>query len=380
MSASKFLTFIMQKTLAHLVAIKGRGAASVMAHRFAMDAREAFDDGWCESLLAEDATVTNLATQVRFETARSALTHNQSPDMYFTQGLNPYRGCEHGCIYCYARPTHSYLGLSPGLDFETQIIAKSNLAEVLARELQAKRYVPSAVALGTVTDAYQPIERELRITRSVLEVFYKSHHPFSIITKGSGVERDIDLLAPMAARGLAMVVVTITTLDALLARQLEPRAAAPHRRLRTIRALADAGIPVGVSVGPQIPFLNDDMAQVLEEAAAAGATSAFFTVLRLPWELNPLFQEWLALHYPQRAERIIARVRDLHQISVADRLTGKSYDSKFATRMKGEGIWADLLAQRFRKACHQLGLNKLRHELDIRQFDPSKLSSQQGLF
>jgi DNA repair photolyase len=370
----------MQTTFVPLAAIKGRGAASVIAHRFAVDAREAFDDGWQASLLHDDSASSPMTTQVRFELAKSALSHNQSPDMYFTQGLNPYRGCEHGCIYCYARPTHSYLGLSPGLDFETQIIAKSNLAEVLARELQAKRYIPSAVAIGTVTDAYQPLERELRITRNALEVFSKCHHPISIITKGSGVERDIDLLAPMAAKGLATVVVTITTLDAMLARQLEPRAAAPHRRLRTIRTLVQAGIPVGVSVGPQIPFLNDDMEQVLEAAASAGATRAFFTVLRLPWELNPLFQEWLGLHYPLRAERVMARVRDMHQVSTADRQAGKSYNSNFATRMKGEGIWADLLGQRFRKTCERLGLNKLRHELDISQFDPSKLSPQRGLF
>jgi DNA repair photolyase len=261
--------------LVPLIAIRGRGAASAMAHRYTVDKREAFDDGWHESLANEAGADSQLATQVRFELAKSALTHNQSPDMYFTQGLNPYRGCEHGCIYCYARPTHSYLGLSPGLDFETKIIAKSNLADVLARELQAKRYVSSAVAIGTVTDAYQPVERELCITRRVLEVFSKCHHPLSIITKGSGVERDIDLLAPMAEQCLATVVVTITTLDVLLARHLEPRAAAPHRRLRTIRTLVDAGIPVGVSVGPQIPFLNDDMEQVLEAAAVAGATSAF---------------------------------------------------------------------------------------------------------
>jgi DNA repair photolyase len=254
------------------------------------------------------------------------------------------------------------------------------LATVLSRELQAKRYVPSAVAIGTVTDAYQTVERELRITRSVLEVFSKCHHPISIITKGSGVERDIDLLAPMAARRLAIVEVTITTLDALLARQLEPRAAAPHRRLRTIRTLADAGIPVGVSVGPQIPFLNDDMEQVLEAAAAAGATSAFFTVLRLPWELNPLFQEWLALHYPERAARVMARVRDMHQVSAVDRQSGKSYNSNFATRMKGEGIWADLLAQRFRKTCARLGLNKLHNTrdttLDVSLFNPKLLDEQ----
>jgi DNA repair photolyase len=309
----------MQQTLVPVTAIKGRGAASAIAHRFCADAREAFDDGWRESAMYQDGDASPITTKIRFETAKSALSHNQSPDIYFTQGLNPYRGCEHGCIYCYARPTHSYLGLSPGLDFETQIIAKSNLADVLKHELQARRYVPSAVAIGTVTDAYQPVERELRITRSVLDVFSKSRHPISIITKGSGVERDIDLLAPMAAKGLATVVVTITTLDALLARQLEPRAAAPYRRLRMIRTLADAGVPVGVSVGPQIPFLNDDMEQVLEAAAAVGVTSAFFTVLRLPWELNPLFQEWLVLHYPDRASRVMARVRDMHQISEADR-------------------------------------------------------------
>jgi DNA repair photolyase len=370
----------MQHTLIPVTAIKGRGAASAIAHRYSTDAREAFDDGWLASSASEENPPSPIATQVRFEMARSALSHNQSPDMYFTQGLNPYRGCEHGCVYCYARPSHSYLNLSPGLDFETQIIAKSNLAEVLKLELLAKRYQPSAVAVGTVTDAYQPVERKLRITRSVLEVFSQSHHPVSIITKGSGVERDIDLLAPMAARGLAMVEVTITTLDALLARQLEPRAAAPHRRLRTIRALADAGIPVGVSVGPQIPFLNNDMEQVLEAAAAAGATSAFFTVLRLPWELNPLFQEWLALHYPERAARVMARVRDMHQVSAADRLSGKSYNSNFATRMKGEGIWAELLAQRFRKACVRLGLNKLHNSrdktLDVSQFNPGLLDVQ----
>ncbi|MDO8769726.1 MAG: PA0069 family radical SAM protein [Burkholderiaceae bacterium] len=371
----------MNHRLFPVAAIKGRGAATALAHRFTLDAREAFDDGWGGASAEHEAGAhAPIATQVRFEVARSALTHNQSPDMYFTQGLNPYRGCEHGCVYCYARPTHSYLNLSPGLDFETQIIAKRNLAAVLERELQVKSYRPSPVAIGTVTDAYQPCERELRITRSVLEVFSQCQHPLSIITKGSGVERDVDLLAPMAARGLATVVVTITTLDAHLARQLEPRAAAPHRRLRTIRTLVEAGIPVGVSVGPQIPFLNDDMEQVLEAAAAAGATSAFFTVLRLPWELNPLFQEWLDLHYPQRAARVMARVRDMHQVSDADRLAGKSYNSNFATRMKGGGVWADLLAQRFRQTCQRLGLNKLRQDLDVRWFDPSQLGSQRGLF
>lgn len=374
----------MQHPLIPITAIKGRGAASAWAHRFTKDERLAFDDGWDIATHEVEEKLPQV-TQIRFEEAKSALSHNQSPDMYFTQGLNPYRGCEHGCVYCYARPTHSYLNLSPGLDFETQIIAKRNLAQVLARELQAKSYVCSPVAIGTVTDAYQPIERELRITRSALEVFAACHHPFTITTKGSGVERDIDLLAPMAARGLASVVVTVTTLDGPLARLLEPRAAAPHRRLRTIRTLVDAGIRVGVSVGPQIPFINDDMERALEAAAEAGASSAFFTVLRLPWELNPLFQEWLALHYPQRAARVMARVREMHQISAAEAQGGKSYNSHFVTRMKGKGVWADLLAQRFRQACQRLGLNKLdvnerRVELDISQFNPSLLSSQCSLF
>ena len=228
-------------------AIKGRGMATSIAHRFSQDERDAFDDGWgtLQDGAAESASRLPLQTQVTWEDVKSAISHNDSPDIYFDYGLNPYRGCEHGCVYCYARPSHSYLGLSPGLDFETKIIAKRNLAEVLARELQARTYTPKLIALGTVTDGYQPVERALRITRSALELLACCHHPVAIVTKGSGVERDLDLLAPMAARKLAAVYVTITTLDGALARTLEPRAAAPHRRLRTIRALADAGVPVG---------------------------------------------------------------------------------------------------------------------------------------
>jgi DNA repair photolyase len=371
-------------------AIKGRGMATSIAHRFSRDERGAFDDGWGtlgnvenqtgEFQGADSQSKPPLQTQVTFEDAKSAITRNDSPDVHFDYGLNPYRGCEHGCVYCYARPSHSFLGLSPGLDFETKIIVKRNLAEVLARELGAKNYVPKLIALGTVTDAYQPVERELKITRAALEVMAQCHQPVAIVTKGSGVERDLDLLAPMAARRLASVYVTITTLDAALARKLEPRAAAPHRRLRSIRELTAAGVPVGVSVAPQIPFINDDMEQVLQAAWEEGARTAFYTVLRLPWELNPLFQEWLGLHYPQRAARVMARVQELHHISDADRAHGKVYNADFATRMKGNGLWADLIRQRFEKTCQRLGFNRERLGHDTSQFDPGVLTGQSRLF
>lgn len=359
-------------TIIPIHAIKGRGMATQMAHRFSSDERDAFDDGW--GTLQDDAQTEHspLQTHVTFEDCKSAITHNDSPDIHFDHGLNPYRGCEHGCVYCYARPTHSYLNLSPGLDFETRLIAKRNLAEVMVRELSARSYVPKLIALGTVTDGYQPIERELHLTRAALEVLARCHHPVAIVTKGSGVERDLDLLASMAARNLAAVYVTITTLDGTLARKLEPRAAAPWRRLRTIRALAEAGVPVGVSVAPQIPFLNDDMEQVLQAAYEAGARSAFYTVLRLPWELNDLFQGWLALHYPDRAARVMARVRDMRG--------GMDYDANFATRMKGSGLWAELIKQRFEKSCARLGLNRERIEHDTSQFRPALLHGQSALF
>lgn len=277
-----------------------------------------------------------------------------------------------GCVYCYARPTHSYLNLSPGLDFETKIVAKRNIAELLRRELLAPRYQPDLLVVGTVTDAYQPVERELRLTRGVLEVLSTALHPVGMVTKGSGVERDLDLLAPMGRAGLAAVYVTVTTLDAKLARILEPRAAAPHRRLRTIRTLAEAGVPTGVSVSPQIPFLNDDMERVLEAAWEAGARRAFYQVLRLPWELSPMFRQWLDLHYPDRAERLMARVQDLRG--------GKDYDADFATRMKGQGIWADLIRQRFVKTCDRLGFNREREPLDTSRFRPAALRGQGDLF
>ncbi|MEJ7930851.1 PA0069 family radical SAM protein [Ramlibacter sp. AN1015] len=353
-----------------LSAIKGRGAASRLAHRFQSEDRRAFDDGW-ESL-AEASGQPPPATEVMWEEARSAITTNDSPDIFFDRSLNPYRGGEHGCIYCYARPTHSYLNLSPGLDFETRIVAKRNIAELLRNELARPRYQPATLAIGTATDCYQPVERELQLTRSVLQVLAQCEHPVTLVTKSSGVERDIDLLAPMAGKRLASVFVTLTTLDAGLTRKLEPRAAAPHRRLRTIRTLAEQGIPVGVSLAPQIPFLTEDMEQVLEAAWEAGARSAFYHVLRLPWEVAPLFREWLQLHYPQRAARVMARVQDMRG--------GKDYDSDFATRMKGQGVWADLIAQRFRRACERLGFNRERVALDASAFRPPARNGQQALF
>ncbi len=366
------------------VMLHGRGTGSGMAHRFAREVRVVADDGWDEPGAADmpgDGHGTAApATQVHFETARSALCANDSPDISFDQSVNPYRGCEHGCIYCYARPTHSYLNFSPGLDFETRIIAKHNIADVLRTELCQPRYVPRMLNIGSATDCYQPVERELKLTRGVIEVLGEAGHAFSLITKSSGVESDLDLLAPLAARRLAAVYVTITTLDPALARRMEPRAAAPHRRLRTIRTLAEAGIPVGVSVAPQIPFINEDMEQVLQAAREAGATSAFYTVLRLPWELDALFREWLQVHYPQRAARVMARVQDLHNLSDAQRAAGTAYTSDFAQRMKGSGLWADLLRQRFAKACRTLGLNRERHGLDLGQFRPGSLQGQASLF
>jgi DNA repair photolyase len=355
---------------------KGRGSVTRPAHRFERDARDAFDDGWGTDMVAAQSGAPVPETQVRVEEAKSAVSHNDSPDIYFDHGLNPYRGCEHGCVYCYARPTHSYLNLSPGLDFETQLIAKTNLASVLARELMGKSYRPKLIAVGAATDGYQPIEREWRITRQCIEVMALANQPVAIVTKGAGVERDIDLLAPMAAKNQAAVYVTITTLDARLARILEPRAAAPHRRLRAIRTLAEAGIPVGVSVAPQIPFITDDMEAVLEAAASAGARCAFYTVLRLPWELNGIFQAWLQTHYPDRAARVMARVREMHGISEGAAESGKVYDAAWASRMKGKGLWADLIRQRFDKTCQRLGLNRQRAEHDVSRFDPTALADR----
>ncbi len=357
-------------------AVKGRGTVWAIEHRFSQQSTEPCDDGW--GLLDQQAQEERLtpATQVIEERVKSILSSNESPDIPFDLSINPYRGCEHGCVYCFARPTHSYLGMSPGLDFETRIIAKVNAAQRLREAFAARAYVPALLNIGAATDAYQPVERTLGITRAVLEVLAECSHPFSIVTKSSGIERDLDLIAPMAARGLAAVYVSVTTLDPTLARLMEPRAASPARRLRTIEALARAGIPVGVSVSPVIPFINEpEIEHVLEAAANAGATSAFSVVLRLPWEVNPVFQNWLQQHFPQRAARVMARVREMRG--------GRDYDASFRTRMTGEGVWAQLLSQRFRKAAARHGLNRQRVELDLTQFRKPlalRADGQQDLF
>ena len=356
-----------------LHAIKGRGSASRLPHRFEKDVRQSWDDGWgtLEALNTPEEE-RRPETEVIFENARSAISKNDSPDIHFDHSVNPYRGCEHGCIYCFARPTHSYLNLSPGLDFETKIIAKRNIAEVLRADLCKRSYVPRLLNIGAATDCYQPVERELRLTRSVIETLRAARHPFALVTKSSGVERDLDLIAPMAAERMAAVYVTITSLDGELARKLEPRAAAPHRRLRTIERLVAEGVPVGVSVAPQIPFVTEDLEQVLEAAWQAGARTAFYTVVRLPWEVAPLFRQWLELHYPQRASRIMARIQDMRG--------GKDYDADFSTRMKGSGLWAELIRQRFDKACARLGFNQSRTEFDFSRFKTDAFAAQKSLF
>lgn len=286
--------------------------------------------------------------------------------MPFSVSLNPYRGCEHGCIYCFARPTHSYLGLSPGLDFENKIFAKINAPELLRRELAKTSYVPEPIALGVNTDAYQPCERDLRLTRRILEVLHACEHPVVLITKSSLIERDIDLLAEMASRRQATVAITLTTLDHAMARTLEPRAAAPARRLRTIRTLTDAGIPVRVSIAPVIPFVTEpDLERVMAAAAEAGAINAGYVVLCLPWEVSPLFRQWLQAHFPHRAQRVMNRVRDMRG--------GKDYDATFGKRMHGEGIWADMIRQRFEKAIARLGIGVCSERfrtLDTSRFRP----------
>jgi DNA repair photolyase len=341
--------------------LKGRGTAWTIAHRFEKDAREVVDDGW--GTLDQAAQMQHLApgTTVVEENAKRILSTNDSPDISFDVAINPYRGCEHGCIYCFARPTHSYLNLSPGLDFETRIIAKVNAAERLRETLARPGYKPLYINLGSATDAYQPVERKLRITRAVIEVLAECRHGFAIVTKSAGVERDLDLVGEMGRAGLAAVYMSLTTLDGELARIMEPRATAPHRRLRTIEALARAGVPVGVSASPMIPFINEpELERILAAARDAGATSAFCTVLRLPWEVNPLFQQWLEAHFPDRAARVMARVRDMRG--------GKDYDATFGTRMRGTGVWAKMLRDRFNLAVNRLGFSRERTTMDMTQF------------
>jgi DNA repair photolyase len=362
----------MQKPSDHVPsAAKGRGTVWAIEHRYTRQASESFDDGW--GTIHQEASEETLpvTTQIIEERVKTILSGNDSPDLSFDLSINPYRGCEHGCIYCFARPTHSYLNMSPGLDFETRIIAKVNAAERLREALAARAYEPTFINIGSATDAYQPIERKLGITRSIIEVLSECRHPFSLVTKSSGVERDLDLIAPMAADKLVAVYVSITSLDSKLARILEPRAASPQRRLQTVEALAKAGVPVGVSVSPVIPFINEpEIERILEAAASAGAKAAFKVVLRLPWEVNPLFQQWLQDHFPDRAERVMARVRDMRG--------GKDYDADFGKRMRGEGIWAELISQRFHKACARYGIHNEGHRLDLSKFRKPRLAPTDG--
>lgn len=345
---------------------KGRGSSTNPDPRYAAWARSAEDDGW-GNLTDESAPV---ATGLFVDTSRSIIVRNQSPDVPFSLSINPYRGCEHGCAYCFARPTHAYLGLSPGLDFETRIAYKPDAADLLRHELNSPAYVCEAIALGVNTDAYQPVERRLGITRSILELFAEFRQPVVIITKSALVLRDLDILAELATLGLAQVVVSVTTLDRELSRRMEPRAAAPDRRLEVIQALAAAGIPAGVLVAPVIPALNDhDLERIVARAHQCGASSAAYILLRLPLEVKDLFYGWLAAHYPDKAEHVASLMRQTHG--------GRDYDSRFGVRMRGTGEFAKLIEQRFELACRRVGLNKARAPLDTGKFKRPIAPSQQ---
>ena len=343
-----------------------RGARSFVQGRFESVAREAFDDGWTP----EEKDPRELKTSVTIERARSIISRNDSPDIGFSQSINPYRGCEHGCPYCYARPSHAYLELSPGLDFETKLFAKTNAPELLREELAKPGYKPSPIALGANTDCYQPIERKYRITRQLLEILSECDHPATIVTKSALVERDLDLLGPMARKNLVKVFVSIGTLDRGIARKIEPRAASPQRRVDVLRALSQAGVPCGVMVAALVPALNDKtMEQVLEAAAAAGAAEAAYVILRLPNELKTVFKEWLAEHYPQRAEHVMSIVRQMRG--------GRENDPNFGSRMSGTGNYAELMEKRFDIACRRFGLNKRETpDLDCERFRPPSPSGQ----
>ncbi len=346
---------------------RGRGATFNPANRFRNETRESVDDGWtAPAATPEDDEPPPFKTFVAIQPARTIIARNASPDIPFTQSINPYQGCEHGCVYCYARPSHAYLDLSPGLDFETRLFAKPNAAELLRKELAKPGYECDPIALGTNTDPYQPIEREWKVTRSILEVLAERRHPFTIVTKSALVERDIDLIAPMAAQGMARVYVSITSLDKSIARTLEPRAAAPHRRLQTVKTLAEAGIPVGVLVAPIIPQLTDkDLEAILEGAAAAGARYAGWIMLRLPLEVAPLFRAWLDAHYPLRAEHVMSVIRQIRG--------GRDYDAAFGSRMRGTGNFAQLIERRFELACGRFGLERRdRAKLDTSRFVPPR--------
>ena len=349
---------------------RGRGALSNATGRFEKQYAEPFDDGW-DSVSSGDEKPATIQTETIVERPKTIITYNTSPDISFDRTINPYKGCEHGCIYCYARPNHAYRGLSPGIDFESKIFVKPGAAALLEKELSKKTYKPGLIMLAGDTDIYQPLEKELRITRSILEVLARYDHPACLITKSALVTRDLDILAPMAAKGLVSVAVSFTTLDRRLARTMEPRCAAPHRRVETMRELSSAGVPVSVMTAPLIPALNEpEMETLLETAAEAGARRAGYVLLRLPLEIAGLFTEWLETHYPDRARRVMSLLRSCH--------AGEDYRSKWKIRQKGDGPYARLVHQRFQKAITRLGLNKVGVELRTDLFRPPTLKDASG--
>jgi len=349
---------------------RGRGAHSNASGRFERFARVDMDDGWTH----EDPVPEKLATQVFRDASRTAITRNQSPDVPFDRSVNPYKGCEHGCVYCFARPTHAYLGLSPGVDFESKLYFKPEAAKLLERELRHADYVCDTMALGTNTDPYQPIEKKYQVTREVLKVLAAFRHPVGIVTKSPLIVRDIDILGPMAERGLAKVAISVTTLDRKLARKMEPRAATPERRLDAIKLLSRAGIPTSVFMAPMIPALNDaEIEDLLARAKEAGANGAGYILLRMPLEIKDLFAEWLKAHYPDRAARVLSLMRQMRG--------GKDYDAQWGKRMSGTGPYAKLISRRFRLTAQRLGFSKVSHPLDTSQFKPPPtVGDQLGLF
>jgi DNA repair photolyase len=358
----------------HGAIAKGRGASSNPEGRFEKLVRDAVDDGWPAD--AGDEGDSRPKTVVTIEQAKSIISRHESPDVGFSQSVNPYRGCSNGCPYCYARPSHAYLGLSPGLDFETRLFAKTNAAQLLREEISRPGYRCEPLAIGMNTDAYQVIEREYRITRAILELCWETRHPVSLITKSALIERDLDLLEPMARHNLVSATLSVTTLDHGIARYLEPRASAPLRRILAIERLAKAGIPVNVNVAPVIPFLTDaELESILEAAANAGAQTAGYILMRLPWEVKDIFREMLENHFPLKAAHVMSRVHEMRD--------GKDNDPRFGTRMTGEGPFAQLLAQRFEKACERFGFRRKDRELralDTTQFTPPSRNGQASLF
>lgn len=327
--------------------LKNRGAFSNPEGRFELEIHEKFDDGWQE----ETEEISPLETMLFPENAKSIITSNDSPDIGFEQSINPYRGCEHGCIYCYARPSHAYMNMSPGLDFETKIFYKVDAAKILLKELSKPKYICKPIVLGANTDPYQPAENKLKVTRSIIEVLHKANHPLAIITKGSMIQRDLDLLTEMASKNLVRVAVSVTTLSTKLKHILEPRTSTPKTRLHTIETLSQAGIPVRVMAAPMIPMINDkELEYILKSAQQAGARYAAYTLIRLPYEVKQLFKEWLAQHFPDRANHVMNIIKQMRG--------GKEYDSTFGKRMRGEGEFANLLANRFYLACKRYGLNR----------------------